>query len=109
MFLYKKTTTFQSDRNLLANKLVPNQHSDPGTFCLHYYYFFIFLTGRFHNIKFSGHFLVAFLDASNVGHFSCRFSRHLKYKMVHSASSQYSGQFHTRKMALNDEETLAEL
>ena len=29
--------------------------------------------------------------------------------MVHSASNQYNGQFHTRKLALNDEETLSEL
>ena len=29
--------------------------------------------------------------------------------MVYSASNQYSGQFHTRKMAFDDEETLAEL
>ena len=111
---YIKKNPFKSDRNSLVNKLVPNQ-SIPrgalcsGTFCLHY--FFIFFDWKIPYYKIlsplSCHFSV--LDALNVAQFSCRFSRHLKCKMVHSASSQYSGQFHAIKMVLNDKETLAEL
>ena len=55
------------------------EHSDQGlSVCI---FLNIFLTGRSHIIKLwnnnqiSGHFLVAFLDASNVAHFSCRFAR----------------------------------
>ena len=72
-----------TDRNSFANKLVPNQssldeHSDQGLFvCINF--FSIFFNGKIpYYKKFSGHFLVAFLDTSNVAHFSCHFSRHLK-------------------------------